>query len=99
MELLRTYAPCVAAQVDLLEHVYTWQGEVVEIMGDGKYWNHARTGQNTGNHPDGSPPGDGVSSYALRDIAPGEELLIDCAPRVRRPPENCAIIAPVAARD
>ena len=36
---------------------------------------------------------------AGRDIAPGEELLIDCAPRVRRPPENCAIIAPVAARD
>ena len=34
-----------------------------------------------------------------RDISPGEELLIDCAPRARRPPENCAIIAPVAARD
>ena len=69
MELLRTYAPCVAAQVDLLEHVYTWQGEVVEIMGDGKYWNHARTGQNTGNHPEGK--GDGVSSYATRDIDAG----------------------------
>ena len=28
---------------------------------------------------------------AARDISPGEELLIDCAPRVRRPPENtCA---------
>eukprot|EP01052_Picozoa_sp_SAG31_P011094 SAG31_NODE_621_length_13502_cov_18.057002_7_plen_62_part_00 len=39
------------AQINLLEHVYTWEGEVIEIIGDGKYWNHARTGQNTGNHP------------------------------------------------
>ena len=61
--------------MDLLEHVYTWEGEVVEIIGDGKYWNHARTGQNTGNHPDGK--GDGVSSYATRDLAAGEELFDD----------------------
>ena len=47
--------------------------EVIEIVGDGKYWNHSRTAQNTGNHPD-EGMGDGVSSYAWRDIAAGEEL-------------------------
>ena len=69
--------PTVEERVDLLEHVYGWEGAVHEILDDGKYWNHSTAAaQNTGNHPDGSPPGDGVSSYALRDIAPGEELLV-----------------------
>jgi|TARA_B100000513_G_scaffold19290_1_gene7639 SET domain-containing protein len=64
-----------AAAKELLEHMYAWEGEVVEIIGDGKYWNHSTT-PNTGNHPD-EAAGDGVSSYALRDIAAGEELLDD----------------------
>jgi len=67
--------------IELLEHVYCWEGEVLEVVGDGKYWNHSRTRQNTGNHPDGDGEGrgDGVSSYALRDIEAGEELLDDYA--------------------
>ena len=75
--------PTAEERVDLLEHVYGWEGAVHEILDDGKYWNHSTAAaQNTGNHPDGSPPGDGVSSYALRDIAPGEELLVraPCTP-------------------
>ncbi len=64
---------------ELLEHLYTWDGKVVEILDDAKLWNHSRTNQNTGNHPDGDGDGlgDGVSSYALRDIEAGEELLDD----------------------
>eukprot|EP00967_Tisochrysis_lutea_P143534 scaffold266767_cov33-Tisochrysis_lutea.AAC.1 len=67
--------------IDLLEHLYCWGGEVLEIVGDAKYWNHSRMKQNTGNHPDGNGEGrgDGVSSYALRDIEPDEELLDDYA--------------------
>ena len=63
----------------LLEHLYTWDGKVVEILDDAKLWNHSRKHQNTGNHPDGDGDGlgDGVSSYALRDIEAGEELLDD----------------------
>jgi len=70
-----------AAAVDVLEHIYCWEGEVLELIGDAKYWNHSRARQNTGNHPDGAGDGrgDGVSSYALRDIEPGEELLDDYA--------------------
>lgn len=69
-----------AERVELCEHVYCWEGNVVEILDDGKYWNHAKQkdGQNTGNHPDeAAGDGDGVSSYALRDIAAGEELTDD----------------------
>ena len=47
----------------------------MEVIGDGKYENHSHVNQNTGNHPDGL--GDGESSYALRDIEVGEELLSD----------------------
>lgn len=67
-------------QVVLCEHVYTWQGKVIEIHDDSKFWNHAslESGQNTGNHPDAElGEGDGMSSYALRDIEPGEEFLDD----------------------
>ena len=60
--------------VEFLEHVYTYGGVVIEILDDGKVWNHAPD-HNTGNHPDGT--GDGVSSYARRDIAAGEELTDD----------------------
>lgn len=80
-EQLRAKLALLGAQeaIDLLEHIYSWRGEVLEIVGDAKYWNHSRTSQNTGNHPDGDGDGrgDGVSSYALRDIEPGEELLDD----------------------
>jgi SET domain-containing protein len=64
---------------DLLEHVYVWEGAAIEIMDDAKVWNHAPT-PNTGNHPDEAHgAGDGLSSYALRDIAAGEELTDDYA--------------------
>ena len=69
-----------AQQVELCEHVYSWEGKVIEIIDDAKFWNHATTasGQNTGNHPDeAAGEGDGVSSYALRDIEVGEELTDD----------------------
>ena len=74
-------APLSAAEaVELCEHVFCWEGKVCEIMDDGKYWNHAKgSKQNTGNHPDGDAHGDGMSSYALRDIAAGEELTDDYA--------------------
>ena len=67
-------------RIDLLEHVYEWEGKAIEILDDAKVWNHAAN-PNTGNHPDGDGPGagDGVSSYALRDIAAGEELTDDYA--------------------
>ena len=71
--------PTHAARVDLLEHVYTWEGTAVEILDDAKVWNHA-VDHNTGNHPDeAAGAGDGVSSYARRDIAAGEELTDDYA--------------------
>ena len=61
--------------LELCEHVFCWEGKVCEILDDGKYWNHAKgEKQNTGNHPDGDAHGDGLSSYALRDIAVGEEF-------------------------
>ena len=67
------------AAADLLEHVYVWEGSVIEILDDAKIWNHSAE-PNTGNHPDEARgAGDGVSSYALRDIAPGEELTDDYA--------------------
>ena len=69
-----------AEAVELCEHVFCWEGKVCEIVDDGKYWNHAKgSKQNTGNHPDGDAHGDGMSSYALRDIAAGEELTDDYA--------------------
>ena len=66
-----------SARIDLLEHVYVWDGAVIEILDDAKVWNHAPD-PNTGEHPDDGS-GDGVSSYALRDIAVGEELTDDYA--------------------
>ena len=60
---------------ELLIHIYTYEGKVMEIKGDGKFWNHSHVNQNTGNHPDGL--GDGESEYAMRDIEVGEELLSD----------------------
>ena len=60
----------------LLEYLYTWEGHVWEVLDDAKFWNHSKVNANTGNHPDPSK-GDGFSSYALRDIRHGEELLDD----------------------
>ena len=61
-------------QLVLCEHVFCWQGKVCEILDDGKFWNHGKgDNQNTGDHPDAGQ-GDGLSSYALRDIAAGEEF-------------------------
>ena len=89
--------PTAEERVDLLEHVYGWEGAVHEILDDGKYWNHSTAAaQNTGNHPDGSPPGDGVSSYALRDIAPGEELLVRSLPPC--PPACCRALSGLVER-
>ena len=66
--------------LELCEHVFGWEGKVCEILDDGKFWDHAKGDrQNTGNHPDGDAHGDGLSSYALRDIAVGEELTDDYA--------------------
>ena len=65
-----------------LEYIYCWEGMAVEILDDAYLWNHAAS-PNTGNHPDGD--GDGVSSYALRDIEAGEELTDDYATFVDLP--------------
>ena len=51
-------------------HVYMFDGLVNEILDDGCYWNHSDT-PNTGNSADCE------SSYAIRDIKAGEELLDD----------------------
>lgn len=68
-----------AAAAELLEHVYVWEGSVIEILDDASVWNHSAE-PNTGNHPDeASGAGDGKSSYARRDIAVGEELTDDYA--------------------
>eukprot|EP00294_Goniomonas_avonlea_P014246 CAMPEP_0114548532 /NCGR_PEP_ID=MMETSP0114-20121206/5033_1 /TAXON_ID=31324 /ORGANISM="Goniomonas sp, Strain m" /LENGTH=169 /DNA_ID=CAMNT_0001733131 /DNA_START=58 /DNA_END=567 /DNA_ORIENTATION=- len=68
-----------------LEHVYTWDGRICEIRGDGKLWNHSKTRQTTGGldqlkRVGVEPIGDNISpghSYALVDLKPGDELLED----------------------
>ncbi|KAG8460018.1 hypothetical protein KFE25_011067 [Diacronema lutheri] len=59
------------AVIHFLEHAYCWDGLVCEILDDGRFWNHSKA-PNTGTLPD-----DPASSFALRDIEPGEELLDD----------------------
>jgi SET domain-containing protein len=54
-----------------LEHAYCWDDKVNEILDDGRYWNHSKS-PNTGSLPE-----DEDSSFALRDIEAGEELLDD----------------------
>jgi hypothetical protein len=68
------------ARNELLEHVYCWDGSVIEILDDAKVWNHSAT-PNTGSPPDGTSLGadDDAHSYALRDIKAGEELTDDYA--------------------
>lgn len=58
---------------DKLEHIYVWGDAGVEIIDDAKIWNHSPN-PNTGNHPD---TGESLGSYALRDIAAGEEFTDD----------------------
>lgn len=68
-----------ADAIDLLEHIYSWEGRAIEILDDAKVWNHS-VSPNSGNHPDEDQgEGDHVSSYALRDLAAGEELTDDYA--------------------
>ena len=38
---------------ELLVHMYSYEGKVMEIKGDAKYWNHSHVNVNTGEHPDG----------------------------------------------
>lgn len=62
-------------QVYWMDHVYMFEGALNEILDDGKLWNHSET-PCTGL----PPPGDEFdfeSSYSIRDIAAGEELLDD----------------------
>jgi hypothetical protein len=57
-----------------LAHSLRIRRKMIEILDDAKLWNHSRT-PNTGDHPDDD--GDDQSSYALRDIKRGEQLLDD----------------------
>jgi len=58
-----------------MDHVYMFDGKLNEILDDGKLWNHSAEPCT------GLPPaGDGYdieSSYAVRDIKAGEQLLDD----------------------
>jgi SET domain-containing protein len=56
-----------------MDHIYLHDGRVNEILDDGKFWNHSET-PNTGY---GASLDDLDSSYAIRDIQAGEELLDD----------------------
>ena len=53
-----------------MDHVYAYSGLLNEILDDGKYWNHSEE-PNTGCGPDPN------SSYALKDIKAGDQLLDD----------------------
>lgn len=61
----------VDEQAFFMSHVYLYDGCMNEILDDGKYWNHSET-PNTGQNL-----ADLDSSYAIRDIEEGEELLDD----------------------
>jgi uncharacterized protein len=54
-----------------MSHVYLYDGYMNEILDDGRMWNHSEA-PNTGQSID-----DVQSSYAIRDIQDGEELLDD----------------------
>jgi len=67
--------PDAAARVFWMDHVYMFDGKLNEILDEGNLWNHSETPCT------GLPPaGAGhcfESSYAIRDIKAGEELLDD----------------------
>ena len=48
--------------------------KVIEILDDGLLWNHSKD-PNTGDCPEDIEDGDPFSSYAIRDIKKGEQLL------------------------
>jgi SET domain-containing protein len=54
-----------------MSHVYLYDGYMNEILDDGKMWNHSES-PNTGQSIQ-----DLQSTFAIRDIEPGEELLDD----------------------
>lgn len=58
-------------RVFFMSHVYNYDGLMNEIIDDGKYWNHSET-PNTGQGLE-----DLDSTYAIKDIDEGEELLDD----------------------
>lgn len=58
-----------------VDHVYVFSGSLNEILDDGKLWNHSEE-PCTGLPPPGEEY-DFESSYAIRDIKAGEELLDD----------------------
>ena len=59
-----------------MDHVYAFDGKLNEITDDGHYWNHSET-PNTGLPPRNAPGYCIESTYSVRDIQPGEELLDD----------------------
>jgi hypothetical protein len=64
-----------AVQAYWADHVYMFSGVLIEILDDGKLWNHSETPCT------GLPPAGDIydfdSSYAIRDIRAGEEFLDD----------------------
>lgn len=59
-----------------MDHVYMFEGKLNEILDDGKLWNHSEA-PNTGLAPSSGPEYDWESTYSIRDIKAGEELLDD----------------------
>lgn len=61
--------------LDFLEHAYCGEFGVIDILDDGRYWNHSKT-PNTGGPPAGEEDTAPVeATWAVRDIQEGEELL------------------------
>eukprot|EP01041_Mallomonas_annulata_P010141 gene10141-21152_t len=63
-----------------MSHVYLYDGVVNEIIDDGKFWNHSEspnTGYGSSSSTTTGEDIDWNSSYAMRDIQAGEELLDD----------------------
>jgi SET domain-containing protein len=67
--------PSQEARAFWMDHVYMFDGKLNEILDDGYYWNHSET-PCTGLPPEGEQYCF-ESSYAVRDIKAGEELLDD----------------------
>lgn len=72
LESFKTRTP--ESILHFLEHAYCWDGHVCEIQDDGRFWNHSKN-PNTGSSLEVNE--DLASSFALRDIEAGEELLDD----------------------
>ncbi len=59
-----------------MDHVYCFEGRLNEILDNGYYWNHSEA-PNTGLPPKNAPGYCVESTYAVRDIQAGEQLLDD----------------------